>query len=48
MPPKPGRFFDKVTTDDVLRSFYGRNNSLESQHFGFSNSLAYVLEESIE
>ena len=36
-------FFDKFTTDHVLKSFYGRNNSLESQIFGFSNSLVYVL-----
>ena len=31
-----------------LKPFSGRNNSLELPGFGISNSLLYVLEESIE
>ena len=32
----------------VSKSFSGRNNSLEPYVFGFSNSLSYGVEESIE
>ena len=32
----------------ILKSFSGRNNFIEAPDFGFSNSLPYNLEESIE
>ena len=47
-PPKPGCFFIKFTVEKVLKSFSGRNNSLEPPVFGFCDCLLYDLEESIE
>ena len=38
--------FQQYTVDQVLKSFSGKNNSLESHFFGFSNSVPYGLEES--
>ena len=38
-------FFSKFTGDLVLKSFSGRNNSVEALGFGLSNSLPYDLEE---
>ena len=41
-------FFEKFTVELVLKSFSGRNNSLEAPGFGFSNNLPHDLEESGE
>ena len=41
-------FFRKITAEQALKSFSGRNNSLKSLVLGFSNSLPYGLEESRE
>ena len=41
-------FFGKLTVEQVLKSFSGRNNSLKPPVFGFSNSFLYGLEESRE
>ena len=40
--------FQEFTLEQVLKSFSGRNNSLEPHIFGSSNSLPYGLEESRE
>ena len=47
-PPKSGCFLGKLTAELVLKSFSGRNNSLEAHVFGFTNSLPYGPEESME
>ena len=47
-PTKSGCFFGKFTVQQVLKSFSGRNNSLEPSIFGCSDSLPYGLEESKE
>ena len=41
-------FFGKFTTEKVLKSFLGRNNSLKPPLFGFCDSLLFSLEESRE
>ena len=41
-------FLRKFTLQQVLKSFFGRNNSVELSVYGFSNSLSYGLEESRE
>ena len=37
-------FFGKFTVELVLKSFLGRNDSLEPAVLGFSNTLLYVPE----
>ena len=39
---------NKFTVELVLKSFSGRNNSVEVPGFAFSNSFPYDLEESRE
>ena len=46
--PKSEHFFWKFTVELVLKSFWGRNNSLEAPAFGFFSNLSYDLEESSE
>ena len=41
-------FSGKFTAELILKSFSGRSNSIEAPVFGFSDSLPYDLEESIE
>ena len=41
-------FFGKFTVEKVLKSFSGRNNSLNPPVFGFCDSLPFGLEESRE
>ena len=38
---KSGCFIGKLTVEQVLKSFSGRNNSLKPPVFGFCNSLPY-------
>ena len=47
-PPKSGCFFGKLTVEQVLKSFSGRNNPLKPPVFGFCDSLPFGLEESRE
>ena len=48
MSPKPGLFcFEKFSVELVSKLFSGRN-AVEATAFGFSNSLLYDLEESVE
>ena len=47
-PPKSGYFGGKFIAEQVLKSFSGRNDSLQSPIFRISNSLLYGLEESRE
>ena len=41
-------FSGKLTVEQVLKSFLGRNNSLTLPVFGFCDSLPQDLEESLE
>ena len=41
-------FFGKFMVELILKSFSGRNNSLEVPIFGFYNSLPYNLKKSLE
>ena len=47
-PPKTGYFFGKFNAELVLKSFSGRNKSLETPVVGFFNSVPHDLEESRE
>ena len=46
-PQKSECFFGKFIVEKDLKSFSGRNNSLNPPVFGFCDSLPYDLEESI-
>ena len=47
-PPRSGYFSEKFTTEQVPKSFSGRNDSLKPPVYRFSYSLLYGLEESKE
>ena len=45
MPPMSGCFFGKFTVQQILKSFFSRNDSLEPSVIRFYYSFPYVLEK---